>query len=269
MNKKNLILHCHIFKNAGSTLDWALQRNYGENFCDHREDALMQKQGAGYLNEYIKNNPSFTVISSHHMPFTPNKISKSWWLILLREPIRRVKSVFEFEEKQPISSLGSKMAKELNFSDYIIWRMRDDVPSIIKNHHVRYLNNINNPARIIDDNFVESALSHLNLDNVLTGTVERFDESMVVFEHILKTNFPKLDLAYVPQNTSKQPTCPPHAFLDKLSNEAKTALLSNNRLDSQLYHKADKKLSTSTREIPEFEKKLKEFKNRCQLLLNT
>jgi len=268
VSTKNIILHCHIFKNAGSTLDWALQRSYGTHFCDHREDVLMQKKGLPYLEQYIKENPGFIAISSHHMPFMPNDTPQYWWLLLLREPIRRVKSVFEFEEKQPISSLGSKMAKELSFSDYILWRMRNNVPSIIKNHHVRYLSNVNNPAKIIDDNLVKSALSRLNLDNVLVGTVERFDESMVLFEHALKTKFPTLDLSYIPQNTAKSTNNSPHAFLDDLSREAKASLLDNNKMDTQLYHKIDKKLSLLTSKIQGFEKKLESFKNRCQHLNN-
>ena len=37
---RNVILHYHLFKNAGSTLDWSLQRQFGAGFVDHRDDAF-------------------------------------------------------------------------------------------------------------------------------------------------------------------------------------------------------------------------------------
>jgi hypothetical protein len=40
-----VILHNHLFKNAGTTIDWSLGRELGSAFVDHRDDAGM-KQGA-------------------------------------------------------------------------------------------------------------------------------------------------------------------------------------------------------------------------------
>ena len=38
MNHKRVIMvHTHIFKNAGTSLDWVLQKNFGKNFLDHRK----------------------------------------------------------------------------------------------------------------------------------------------------------------------------------------------------------------------------------------
>ena len=39
---KQVILHGHIFKNAGTTLDWALKRSFGKAFVDHRRDDQMR-----------------------------------------------------------------------------------------------------------------------------------------------------------------------------------------------------------------------------------
>ena len=40
-----VILHCHLFKNAGSTLDWSLQRQFGSTFIDHRDGDSMRFGG--------------------------------------------------------------------------------------------------------------------------------------------------------------------------------------------------------------------------------
>ena len=42
-----VILHCHLFKNAGSTLDWSLHKQFGSTFVDHRDGDSM-RLGAGF-----------------------------------------------------------------------------------------------------------------------------------------------------------------------------------------------------------------------------
>jgi len=269
MNTKKTILNCHLFKNAGTTLDWALERNFGNGFCDHRENVEMRQRGICYLDEYLHDNPSIISVSSHHMPFMPEHEGAYWWLVLLRAPLRRIRSVYEFEARQPISSLGSKMAKKLNFSEYIHWRMRDDVPAVIKNYHVRYLNNITNSARVIDESFVDRAFSRLSLNNVIFGTVEHFDESMVIFEEVLKEDFKDIDLAYIKQNVSRKKTDSPLDYLDKLTLDSQEIILKNNQLDIKLYDVVESELEKLTGNIPDFENKLTNFRSRCKTLLNT
>ena len=267
MNTRKVILHSHIFKNAGSTLDWALERNFGRAFYDHRDDIYMRKQGMKYLNEFIQSRPELIAVSSHHMPFMPEQEKDYWWLILLRDPIRRVKSVYDFEVKQPISSLGSKRAKELDFSEYILWRMQDDAPTTIKNFHTRYLNNVMNPSRIIDESYVDRAFERLRLKNVIFGSVERFDESMIIFEEALKKDFPGINLEYIKQNVSRKEGDSPLGILNDLTAEARDLLLEKNRLDKDLYERVDTELQHLTQKIPDFESKLNNLQNRRKTLV--
>jgi len=51
-----VLVHAHMFKNAGSTLDWSLARSFGKGFVDHREDRGM-KQGAAYFGPWLQANP--------------------------------------------------------------------------------------------------------------------------------------------------------------------------------------------------------------------
>ena len=269
MANREVILHCHLFKNAGTTLDWALKRSFKRGFYDHRGDESMRRDGVRYLDSFLDSHSSIVALSSHHMPFQPEYSESYWWLVLLREPIQRVRSVYEFETKQlPISSLGSEMAKKLNFSDYIKWRMQDDVPAVIKNFQCRYLINMADPAMGLDDDALWRAHSRMSLNNVLFGTVEKFDETMVLFEESLKHHFPKIDLSYVKQNVGRESKDDPLQFLEDLDEEARRLVLNNNQWDKKLYKEAGNKLSQLTDEVSRFEEKLADFKLRCSSLVN-
>ena len=266
MNKK-ILLHCHIFKNAGTTIDWALECSFSDRFLDHRDDLDMRRSGLNYLDNFLYEHPEIIALSSHHMPFFPEHGKSYYWLVLLREPLRRARSVYDFEVKQePSVSLGSRMAKEMNFSEYIVWRMRDDVPAVIKNYHVRYLSGITNPAKSINEGLFDKAFQRLGFDNVIFGVVEKFDESMVVFEEYLKRDFPEIDLSYVRQNASANREEMPLAFLDKLTDEARGLLIDNNQWDMKLYDIVSSKHEKTFNKIPGFFDKLENFKARCRAL---
>lgn len=267
MKDRKVLLHCHLFKNAGTTLDWALARSFKKGFYDHRDDHKIHQDGINYVNHFLGARPTIIALSSHHMPFMPEHNDHYWWLILLREPLRRVRSVYDFEVKQrPISSLGSKMAKKLNFSEYIKWRMQADVPAVIKNYYCRYLNNMSNPAAHIDESFLERAYNRLSLKNVLVGTVEKFDESMVYFEESLNKDFPGIDLSYVRQNVGSEVVGNPVDFLDELATDTRDILIEKNQWDKKLYDMVKAKQQQVFDEIPEFEGKLNDLKKRCTSL---
>lgn len=268
MKEKEVILHCHLFKNAGTTLDWALHRSFGDGFIDHRDDQKMQQDGIDYLSSFLSDNPAVCAISSHHMPFMPEYEKPFHWLLLLREPIGRVRSVYNFEVRQPESSLGSKMAKKMNFSEYIIWRMQDNVPAVIKNFYVRYLCNIKNSGVQINDSDIERAFQRLSLSNVLVGTVERFDESMVMFEESLRKSFPDVDLSYVQQNVSGYKTDSTLSFLDDITPESRELLLENNQFDKKLYKMVCEGQKNSIHDIEGFDDKLEAFRERCDSLVH-
>ena len=65
--RRVVILHGHMFKNAGSTFDWALNKNFGKAFIDHRDDAALLKGGGAYLSDFLNSNPEVKAFSSHHL----------------------------------------------------------------------------------------------------------------------------------------------------------------------------------------------------------
>lgn len=271
---KYVILHGHIFKNAGTTFDWSLQKNFEKNFLDHRQDQLMRADGAGHLTHLLEEKGQMQAISSHHMtrdlPDLPHV--SFLYVYILRHPIERMRSVYDFERKQRGSTPGSKAAKSKSFREYVEWRMSPKVAHTIRNYQTLYLAGYHGLAdhSEIASKFFHQAINTLR-DVQLVGVVDRYDESMVAMEEALREYFPDIDLAYVPQNVASGKRrnysiedAVARTF-DELGSLAKS-VVDQNSFDLALYQMAVSKLEKQISSIDNFKPKLEDFRKRCQRL---
>lgn len=271
-NKRIVITHVHIFKNAGTTFDWILKKNFDQNFLDHRKPMEMSKGGAEYLKKIYIDTPELVAVSSHHIPFSPIEIENNNIKVLpvyfMREPIARALSVYKFEKKQEnVQNEGTKMAKELDFQKYVKWSLTERKARTLRNMNTMYASGLRG---VSDDIELEHAYTNLK-NSLLVGVVDRFDESMVVFEDALKVYFPDIDLAYVPQNVNQK--------MSKTLNEKQTEIKEMlgfklfeefkvaNQQDIELYHFSNKLLDERISRIGNFDDKLIDFKKRCKTLI--
>jgi hypothetical protein len=265
---KTVIAHGHIFKNAGTTFDWALQRNFGHGFCDHREDDLMSLHGASYLGQYLQDNPGISAISSHHLCDTSGIAGIDVIPVyILRHPIERILSVYTFERRQDSSSPGAIAAKKYNFKDYVQWRMEPNVNGVIRNYQTIYLAGLQakRPPLECTVDIFNAAIT--KVQNSLVGLVEEFDASMVKFEEFLKTRNIELDLSYTRQNVSSESATVIGNELPYIAEELGDIfklVLSNNSYDLALYCAATQLFRKD--QSNDFPEKLADFKKRCAQL---
>jgi len=267
---RTIIVHGHIFKNAGTSFDWALQRNFSEHFIDHEDGREMMKKA--YLAKFIEANPGLQALATHHlyrwMPLPELPGVTTIPCFLLRHPIERVRSVYDFERRQESDTPGAVYAKKLNFKDYIAWRLDHKAGGVVMNYQTKYCSG--RTGKPIDGPLLESTVEYMQSSS-LTGVVDRFDESMVYFEEALRSTFPQIDLAYVRQNMSAGKASnvavekKASAVLDELGSVG-PILEGHNQADLLLYVKANEALDKVVGEIEGFETKLKKFRKRCKKL---
>lgn len=264
------MLHNHLFKNAGSTIDWALQKNFGSSFVDHRQDEEMKK-GAEYLGPYLTSHKQVKALSTHHLR-VPLPVLQGTELLLItmfRHPIERVTSVYKFEKNQRGGTTpGAIHAQKLSLADYIHWRMEPGVGATIRDFHTRRM--LSKKARrkeVLTSEDMRAVKKRLS-EMTMVGTVERFDESMVLFEDTLKAYFPDIDLSYVAQNIGQDPTESIEKRLNELreqiGQQTYDLLIEKNQKDIELYEIAQERVQHQIDQIPNFTEKLADFKNRCQ-----
>lgn len=99
-----ILLHHHIFKNAGSTLDSALSRSFGETFVEFHPDSSDDGRVAPeQLFQFLDRNPAIKAVSSHHffgkdyeLTLDPEAQGKYYFFdfVILRHPISRLASIY-------------------------------------------------------------------------------------------------------------------------------------------------------------------------------
>ncbi len=271
---RQIIVHGHIFKNAGTSFDWSLKRSFGEGFIDHRDREDKYQRAPAYLAGFLDATPGLKAIASHHlyrwMPLPQRKRVNLIPCFLLRHPIERVQSVYNFERRQESDTPGAVAAKKMNFKDFIAWRMCHLGGGAVMNYQIRYCSGRRKKGLAIADELIPETADYLS-SVALTGIVDRYDESMVYMEERLREFFPKIDLAYTRQNVGSQAKASASteekvdAIYEELGSVARD-LEENNKADLALYSLANKSLDSHIAQIPDFEHKLEEFRNRSKKL---
>lgn len=268
--KRIIIIHNHAFKNAGTTIDWVLRSNFGDGFFDHRDDKNMVR-GSEYLGPYLEKNTWISALSTHHLrpPLPELDNSRLLSIMMLRHPIERVTSVYSFERKQVnATTLGARFARDHDLREYVLWRMSFDVPPTIRNFHIyRSIPLPVNWKKPLNETQIMQAREYVNSLEML-GLVERFDESMVLFEETLRPFFPNIDLSYKRQNVGQKVDETKEERIARLMNtigdEVFNMLCERNKEDLNLYDYANAIFDERLSKITSFDVKLEDFKNRCK-----
>lgn len=267
--KRPVILHYHIFKNAGTTLDGALQHSFPGHFREINSEHAQGTVGADEIVRLVRDEPALKAISSHNTRLPLPRCSGVTFLpfVSIRHPVDRLVSVYEFEKKQadstayPSRELAGKSTLE-EFLDRII----NVEPFSGCNWQVNYLACGGNLTRLPGEpDFTQACSVAGSLPFV--GVVDRLDESMVVAEHLYGRKIKGLDLAYVSRNISRKRPDSLEARLAELKNNVSEGVYRRiseaNAMDGRLYDHCVELLSRACGAVPHFAEKLLEFRQRC------
>ena len=198
---RHIIMHYHIFKNAGSTVVSALKRNFGENFATFDSARYNQRLQPEALVDFLKGRPNLIAISSHHFfpPLPPIDGIQFHEMLILRHPIDRLRSMYDFFRRMEVNeNLLTVEAKRLTLPAFLelLIQIR---PHLLTNAQVNVV--ANGGGRIPRKEDADRAIHSLKTVAVL-GVVEAFELFALNAEHSLSQVFPRCDFSYIPENVS-------------------------------------------------------------------
>ncbi len=261
-----VLCHFHIFKNAGTSLDGALKREFGIGFAEHDGPRPNYCLAPEEVRAFVEPRAALRAFSSHQVRFPLPEIAGLRWLtaFLLRHPLDRAASVYRFERKQRGSSPGAIHAKRLDLSGYVRWRIAQGKHNLLCDFQTAFLSS--NPALGARRAELPIALARLE-EAAILGSVERMDESLACAERTLAADFPGLDLSCRPQNVSGARKAEFAERLAELRAELGEALFAEleerNQKDFALLARMDELLNTRLSALPDSAAAVAEFKSRC------
>jgi hypothetical protein len=198
-----VILHYHLFKNAGSTIENMLDRNFGERF--YRLDTADRdgRLSEDVLLSYLKDNLQIQAISSHHLrhPVPAARGFLFFDLCFFRDPLDRIRSIYDYlHEKPSVGDPLSDLAGRWSLGEFVP-RVIEAMPHHVNDVQVNLLANAGDykgpPGRADFD----CALKRM-LETSWLGVVDRFNESIIGGQNLLDPAFPGMVCAVPPVNAS-------------------------------------------------------------------
>ena len=240
MDKRPVIVHFHLFKNAGTSVDKILKNNFEGRWVEI-EGPNGRKLETENLVSYIKKNPEVSAISSHtavvKVPILESV--KILPIVFFRHPIDRIRSAYDFERTQDATTPGAIKAKEGDFEHYMNWRLTTQNPWQVSDFHsMRLKDYFDFTPQKRRELFLPRAKEAVD-DLPFVGLVDRFGASMSKFESLIKVDFPKFVAENVHENISSSKSqglnSALEGFRSRIGNQLYEKLLDINREDMMLY----------------------------------
>lgn len=197
-----VILHYHIFKNAGSTLEDILAHSFGHRFARLDSGDRDHTFGNDALADFVKTNPQLAAVSSHQirhpLPEVPGILFFD--ICFLRDPVDRVRSMYEYFRQRPApGDPVSDLARALSPGAFV-GKLIEEHPLQVRDVQVNLL------ARGGDSDEpnardLEVATERM-LEASFPGVVDIFEQSVAAGEYFLRQVFPELDRAVPAANVS-------------------------------------------------------------------
>ncbi len=267
-----VVVHYHFFKNAGSTIESILEREFGEQFAALHgltaDTALDNEE----LSAFLSTHRDIKAVSSHHLRYPlPNiKNMVIFDLCFIRHPLDRLQSMYAYLQKVNTGGALCQMARRYSVAEFLR-HLVDDSPHLVSNVQVLQLarsGKFTRPAGEEDLNRAVQAVRGMSIP----GVVDLFDASLVAAEYFLRPAFPQIRLHYTRQNVTEarpETTHREKRYRDRWGSAVYEDLFALNQFDMQLHAAAVDEVHGRLAVVPQAQERIDDFRSRCTALLNS
>jgi hypothetical protein len=233
-----VILHYHLFKNAGTSVDAVLKRNFGKLWEEVEFPPPGQEDHAKAIHGFIAERKNLVAVSSHTLSCPPPVFADVIVLpiVFVRQPLKRLRSAYEFERKQVADTAGAKLAKTTDFAGYLRTRLAVAGDRSCRNFQTYRL------ARLLpQDGRSERDRAFATLDQLpFVGLVEEFSKSMRKLKALVEPHIPSFQEFEAWENSTSTKrhgdgSSPSLSLKEELGDESYAMVLEANRDDIAIY----------------------------------
>jgi hypothetical protein len=257
-----IVVHYHIFKNGGTTVETILEREFGGRFATlHGPDADATLTGSD-LAQFLQGYPHVSAVSSHHLRYPKPDIPHVvlFDCCFLRHPLARLHSYY-----MHLRRTDGLRESARDFLEHLI----DAAPHQVSDVQVHQLANGGAFTRPASEHDLDKATQILR-QMAIPGLVEMYDESLVAAEYFLHPAFPMIRMEYIPQNVTNRMRPLPSERLDDLIElwgaDLYEQLVRLNQMDMELFRRVRAEITRRLDLVPRVQERLAEFWLRCAQL---
>lgn len=229
---RHVILHCHLFKNAGTSVDHILRDNFGTRWLSREFDAECGVN-AQTVGDWIVQSANGVAYSTHTLigPLPKLPGVEVIPVLLLRDPVERIASAYRFERGQDAQTQGAILAKQHGFAGYVHARLSLSGDRQCRNFQTERLAAMapDIPGSELDRAY--AALRALMQAGVL-GLVSDFAGAMARLQDVARRYHPAFTWQPVKANASGK------AAGQSMSPDMRQVLLETNKDDLELLRRA-------------------------------
>ncbi len=253
-----VFLHYHIFKNAGTTIDSILERNFGARLAYLHGDKYNAALTNTDLLEFLQQNPEVMAVSSHHLrpPKPENETFVFFDIVFLRHPLDRLRSIYDFYRRG--ESSDDPLAADARSAGLkqFVERLLIFHPYLVNDAQVNFLANggrYTHPPTPAD---LEGAAAVIT-QAAVPGVTERVELSLRAARYYLYPAFGQLDMRCGQENVSPGRLQTLEVRLKQMrqtcGRRLYDKLLEMNALDLKLLERADLEIDRRLQGIPDFD----------------
>ncbi len=197
------LIHFHTFKNAGTSLDRLFRNHFGARWIEEEFQGQHDGSSSERLQEWVKEHAEGYDLLSTHTGLPPVPVCEGLrcaGVMMLRYPLDRIRSAYQFEARQEADTFGAKLAKETDFRGYVKHRLDHRGDFALEDFQSRRLFNRVPPEAWhlegIDEGFLASR-------SMFLGLVEDFDESVRRLKVWVGESHPDFEVSEVRENVSR------------------------------------------------------------------
>lgn len=262
-----VVVHYHIFKNAGTTVERILEREFPGTFARLHGPSSDATLDAEDLTSFLNDHPNVRAVTSHHLRY-PAPVTRSAVVFdccFLRHPLDRLDSLYSYYRKIDSTDALCYGAHRYSPAEFVR-QLMDRSPEQVSNAQVTQIANrgaFTRPANVTD---LERAVQTVR-NMALPGLVEIFQESMVAGEHFMRPAFPSIRLSSGPVNVSRQilPGAPEREqrLIRLWGRDLHRELTRLNELDIELTEQTRNEIRRRLSMMPAASDRVAEFGDRC------
>jgi hypothetical protein len=185
---RKLLLHYHLFKNAGTSVDEILRQNFRARWMNTEFTQKPAREHMHDITEVLRTHPSLYGLSSHTMMLPPPALPDTDILpiIFIRHPLDRMRSAYEFEREQDADTAGARLAKRVDFAGYLRARLSQPTDRACRNFQTARF-----AMFLPQDQGDELSRARETVESLgFVGLVEAFQASIMLLQDKARALFP-------------------------------------------------------------------------------